>query len=161
MILPPGENLIRRPHSAPLWRLGAFRLHTFKRRLSLDKSRSAVSYTTSKILNSKSQLPHSRPRDPSRSTRLWHVRYWVRAFVRVCVGGWVSTCDHACVGARASERDRRSTSSNLKATRREARWARSCLPPHGAESARLSFRWPAWRVAVVVPMCSVPRRCPN
>ena len=33
------------------------------------------------------------------------MRYWVRAFVRGCVGGWIGTCDHACVGARASERD--------------------------------------------------------
>ena len=104
-------------------------------------------------LNSKSQPPHSRPRDPSRSMMLPHVRYWVRAFVRGCVGGWIGTCDHACVGARASERDMRSTSSNLKASRREARWATSCLPPHVAESARLSFRMPAWRVAAVVPMC--------
>ena len=79
--------------------------------------------------------------------------YWVRAFVRGCVGGWIGTCDHACVGARASERDMRSTSSNLKASRREARWATSCLPPHVAESARLSFRMHAWRVAAVVPMC--------
>ena len=97
-----GENLIRSPHSARLWRLGAARPRRPKRRLPMGKSRSAVSCTKFKISNSKSQLPESRPRDPSRSMRLPHVRYWVRAFVRGWVDRYVRPCVRGCTrdGAR-------------------------------------------------------------